>query len=293
MVSPVLPRSQAWVHDWSRQAPAAWEQRLQEVIPSESGPSWLMLRWEPGDPWRPINRWVLWHVRPRHVTAERYPDHLAELDGPAPRSSGHACFPGWCECPKTGVPHANRWVNLEPDAPVMIDHWQWKLYHETGGRDGGLFGTRWWVVQGEDGGHRYSLTSTERKLYQLQTGQSDVPVIGSLPYAPFDERAVTAILVYDRVRRGVERVLDAQHAAKLVGQDRRAEREALVAAAGQAYDREIDRLAESAGELARRFTAMESYHRGPVMTKQDKAQIEAQYDADVMKAESVALMLSH
>ena len=74
-----------------------WQRQLEQAVPVTDRLSRLVIRWEPGDAWQPIQRFFLWQcVDPKHHEIE--PWILAELRGPAPRSTGHACFEGYCLC---------------------------------------------------------------------------------------------------------------------------------------------------------------------------------------------------
>lgn len=172
-------------HTWP--TPALWQAELQKYFPKNDQVSWLHLRWEPGDVWEPVQRWVIWHMRAPRLIANRE-DLLAELRGPHPRSQGHACFPGQCPC----ALKANRWV----DGTVgLIDRATWELFQETG-----HYGTRWWVIQGNQGGHRYRLDAIERKIARIKTGKSDTPAPGDLPYADYDGRVLAKVLEADRLK---------------------------------------------------------------------------------------------
>ncbi len=59
--------------------------------------------------------------------------------------------------------------------------------------------TAFWIIQGEQGGHRLQYGEHEATLAQWYGGSREPPVPGSLPYAPFDERVLTALRGYDRV----------------------------------------------------------------------------------------------
>ena len=70
---------------------------------------------------------------------------------------------------------------------AATDRLTYQLYQDTG-----MFGQRWWVIQGNTGGHRYLLNPTEKKLLGSKADGrfQDVPLAGDLPYAPFDQRVV-------------------------------------------------------------------------------------------------------
>ena len=67
---------------------AEWQADVDRVVPPSETLSGLLLRYEDGDPWRPINRLFLWQTWPLENTPL---DLLVALRGPHPRSTGHYC----------------------------------------------------------------------------------------------------------------------------------------------------------------------------------------------------------
>lgn len=156
----------------------AWQAALDAIAPPADCLTSLYLAWEPGDVWQPVQRWIIWQVRP--VALVR-PDVLAELRGPHPRSAGFY------------HPRRRRWVG----GPAgLVDRRQWELFHATGG-----FCTRWWTVQGDRGGHRYRLDATEARVAQMHGHAGDTPAAGDLPYAAPDGRTWALIAERDAMRR--------------------------------------------------------------------------------------------
>lgn len=168
-----------------RPVPYAWRDTLALHFPASEHVTHLHLRWEKGNPWEPINRFLIWHMYPVHAIA---PDLRKELMGPPPRSRGHYCADGWCLCERK----QDRWTD---GAAFQIDQQQWELYRETG-----YYGQRWWVCQGDQGGHKYRLNDVEAKIARIATGRSSTPAAGDLPYADFDDRVLAKILERDRAR---------------------------------------------------------------------------------------------
>lgn len=162
-----------------------WSDDVAALAPRSDALSWLHLAWEPGDPWEPIERFVVWQMRP--LSLVRW-DVRMELDGPPPRSTGHLCVPGGCLC----ALKANHWAG---GAAVQIDQRQWELYRQTG-----CYGTRWWIVQGATGGHLRRFTTTQRRVAQMHGLPADPPAPGDLPYAPVDGRVLAQIAARDRMR---------------------------------------------------------------------------------------------
>lgn len=174
---------------WDREPRREWVEKLEEITPRSDCLSWLMLCWEPGDPWEPVGRWVIWQMRSKALIANRY-DLLAELEGPHPRSTGHYCGAGWCLCDLK----ANRYVGGPP--LQYIDRLTWELYQRTG-----CYGTRYWVVQGDRGGHRYAFDFAESTLSERMGGPTRPPSAGDLPYAEPDARTWALIAAQDKLRQ--------------------------------------------------------------------------------------------
>lgn len=162
-----------------RSVPEEWERALWSIAPPSQFLTWLKLRFVCGDPWEPVGRWIIYQMRAPRLIANRL-DLLAELRGPHPRSTGHydAKLKMW----KGG-------------AARQISRDTWELFQETG-----HYGKPWWVIQGDQGGHRYQLDKIESKISRMNGGPSDTPAPGDLPYADFDRRTFSKILQLDRVR---------------------------------------------------------------------------------------------
>jgi hypothetical protein len=56
-----------------------------------------------------------------------------------------------------------------------------------------------WIIQGDQGGHRLEYGEHEAELAQFYGGSREPPTPGSLSYAPFDNRVLEALHGYDRV----------------------------------------------------------------------------------------------
>jgi hypothetical protein len=194
-VPPALFREQGPV---SKEQLRAWQEQLEAAIPVTEHLSHFRVEWEPGDPWAPRQRWVVWQMQPvtrPDGTLAIHEDLWRGLHGPHPRSEGHACFTGWCPCDLK----RQRWVDGPASIVPGLDRTTYELFHTYGRR---WFPTRFWVVQGPDGGHRFSLTDQEEKYAQYALGGGRPPVvprIGQLAYAPFDGRVVQRIAAYDKL----------------------------------------------------------------------------------------------
>ena len=180
---------------------ALFQTEIERIIPRSDTVSWLYSRWEAGDPWHPVGRVFLWQVLPLSQTS---PDQWRALRGPHPRSTGHYCGgPGYCptvnidgkDVVMCGTPK-RRWVG-GPAMGWKVSRQQYEIHQEIG-----RYAEPWWVVQGENGGHRKTLFEWERGLLWHASGEtrSNVPMAGDLPFAMPDARVITQIAKYDLLR---------------------------------------------------------------------------------------------
>lgn len=157
-----------------------WQDRLNSLFPPNTEISHLRIHWEPGFEWEPLGRWMLYQMLP----PERVPVIvLPMLEGPDPRN-----FTRYDPVKKEVIRH--------PDAP-LISRQQWQMYRDTGG----YFGMPYWVVQGNNGGNKVRFTKVEKMVARIKghpTGEP--PQIGSLPYAPVDERVIEKVVELDQMR---------------------------------------------------------------------------------------------
>lgn len=163
--------------------PTGAQEALEAVAPKRGDLSYLKIVWEPGEPWDPIQRWVIYQMLP---LGQKPGDDLflPMLEGPHPRKFGYYDRV------------KGKWVRKR-GAP-MVSTRQWELYRETG-----RLGHPYWVVQGDRGGHRWDFTKTEKAIIRRTTGVANVepPEIGSLPYAPIDGRVLSKLTNLDRLRK--------------------------------------------------------------------------------------------
>lgn len=256
---------------WDRDVPSAWTEQLYTHLP-RTGPVVLMLAWEPGDPWRPIERWMLYETWSRWWVAEHDPDRLAELEGPNPRvDMDHYCAAGWCQC----AMKKNKLVTREGGySTVKIDYWQWRFYQQHGRSP-----LRYWTIQGTEGGHRFALTPYESRIWQQTKGISDTPAPGDLPYADFDARVLRDVVAYEPMRRkllelwwrnkqtAMQAVIDAEEAVRV--QQRT-----------QAFGAMRERTGESAEMLRFAMKRDDPYTRGALTTRDERVAFQAAHDPD-------------
>ncbi len=161
-----------------QEPPQEWQAALLRVVPRRPQARWFKLVWEPGEEWEPIQRWVVWQMTPEDVTRGMIvadDPRVMGLTDPHPRIDVR--FDPEMGCYR------------KPDGTLAkTDKLTWELYHATG-----CWGHRFWVIQGEHGGHRYNLSRVEKQILTLGSNGKirDVPLMGDLPYAPYDERVET------------------------------------------------------------------------------------------------------
>jgi hypothetical protein len=238
----------------SRETLADWQRQLNAAVPPTDKLSHLLILWEPGDEWMPIQRFFLWQcVDPKYHEIE--PWILAELRGPAPRTTGHPCFAGYCLC---DVKRA-RWVE---GACKYIDQATWQLYQDTG-----LYGTRWWVIQGEKGGHRkrWEVGGLESTISNMKGHGTQPPVAGDLPYAPFDQRVLTAVLKEKQQTAYMRAIVDGAQRRALLTEEEEAERQQLQREVWNLVGEQVDALWEQGADLLPRYFE-EQFGRVPTGT---------------------------
>ena len=162
-----------------------WQPELDHIAPRTTrGYSHLMLVWEPGEEWAPVERWVVWEM----MSLERAPNLgiRQDLEGPPPILS------------RRWDPFIQLWRQTKP---LTINQRQWEIYQRTG-----LFGRPCWIVQGTKGGHKRFWSDVEQNLILLNAGmgstsmQFDPPAPGDLCYAEPDNRVIARLAAIDLVR---------------------------------------------------------------------------------------------
>jgi hypothetical protein len=76
----------------------------------------------------------------------------------------------------------------------LMTRWAWDIHIKTG-----AYPQPFWVVQGSDGGHKWSFTEEESRVAGMNGFPDEPPEPGSLPYAPLDKRVLAKIAVYDQL----------------------------------------------------------------------------------------------
>lgn len=175
--------------DYAREPQPEWQAQL-DAATRGGAASRLWLHWVPGDPWQPVHRWLLFQLQPwAHV-----PPHLQqELRGPHPRTNAALVYRD-----RVIDGQVMRRPAITGGPCRFIDRTQWTLHRALERRFGWRVLPRYcWVIQGAHGGHPFQLTDSEQALRRAQGLPADVPSVGDLPYAPFDQRVLTALERYD------------------------------------------------------------------------------------------------
>lgn len=165
---------------WQREPNPSWVEAVNRIAPTNPTIPWLLLYWEPGETWDPIQRWMLRELDPQLQYAD--PELVAMYEGPSPRTMGH-----W-----DGVGAERKWIGES-----VISLRQWELFQRYK-----CISRRVWVVQGPDGGHPFALSQAEQAfLRALNLPGADTPPPGALPYAEPDIRTWNRLGEYDRLRK--------------------------------------------------------------------------------------------
>jgi hypothetical protein len=172
---------------FTRTPPEAWERALWRLAPPSERLSWLAIGWIPYDiedehaarpALVPIERWAIYQMVPKRAT----PPLLWGPHQPVIFDRSLKRF----------LPDPRRPLSLLRE---NMTRWQWDLYQRTG-----QYGTLYWIVQGDAGGHRRRFDRVEQKVLQLHHCPVDPPEPGDLPYADVDGRVLAKLEPLERVR---------------------------------------------------------------------------------------------
>lgn len=155
---------------------AQWRKRLRMVSPHHDQLSYLHLVYEPGWPWEPVGRFMLFECIPSEFVDPAFLEDCQGTD------------------PATLTTHDE--ITGEITQKTLVTGMQWQIYRETG-----RYARPFWVIQGVGGGHKVFLSDTEKKFLQLAGYPDTFPSPGELPYAPFDNRVIDQITRYDKLQK--------------------------------------------------------------------------------------------
>lgn len=178
---------------YNRPVPSEWQRDLERLTPRQDRTTWLQLAWLSGDPWCPVQRWCVYEMTPLQLHLEIMNGNIArgvqkedtmewiqlqELQGPHPRDVGHY----------DSV--LDRFIS-----DSLVTKQEWEMYREFR-----AIPRLYWVIQGENGGHKRFFSPLEQKYLTLAGRPTDPPAPGSLPYAPYDRRVFDQLARRDRLR---------------------------------------------------------------------------------------------
>lgn len=190
-VVPSCGESSASVHiDFARTPPQHWVDAVEALAPLSDRMAGLTLRWEAGDRWQPIHRWVIWQLQPWAFVKDR--DIKRELRGPHPRTNARLVYVNATVNGQT-MPRPR----LQGGPCRFIDRRTWEIHQEYAARGILVRPVRFWVLQGSEGGHPFMVSPEEQRLRAAQGLPADTPSAGDLPYAGYDARVADGIRRYD------------------------------------------------------------------------------------------------
>lgn len=169
--------------------PADWDAMLRAYSPITTTAPWLALRWFPMErqikdgSWRECGRWVLYECVPEalvrswdRTSGNNVGEIFDLLAGPQPSRI------------------ADR---AERQAKAMLaNDYQCRMYREHR-----VWARNLWVIQGSQGGHPVEYLPHEQKMLQAAGLPTDPPPVGTLPYAPFDQRVIDQLRRRSRLER--------------------------------------------------------------------------------------------
>lgn len=173
-----------------RDVPKEWSDRLAELSPPTNKFSWLKLIWEPGYPWEIVERYMIYQMVPRHGIPLGFLEQLEHALPPSQMGNYYDKHMEWVD--ERGVSRRGQFVR-NPDC--IITERAWHLYRETR-----CWGRPFWVIQGNEGGHKRWFSPNEKKFLKMAGLPIDSPPPGDLPYADFDERVMKRLEEWDLLR---------------------------------------------------------------------------------------------
>ena len=167
---------------WHMEIPKDWEAQLRAFSPIRYDMPWLALRWFPMErqvrdgSWRDCGRWVMYECLHESIIPEYDRDIVNLLAGPQP----------------SRIHNPN-----EAQAKMMFaNDYQCMMY-----RKHKVWARNCWIIQGSSGGHPIEYDVLEKAILQACGLPTDPPPLGTLPYAPFDERVINALRKRSRVTK--------------------------------------------------------------------------------------------
>lgn len=156
--------------------PFPWEKELRRISPITGRHSHLRAYW-----YRVGERWVLYDCLPKALIPE---------DGPPP---GIPMEAGELHAALNGPPPSS--LHFDDRCPFVSDlqHAFWHRYGE--------YVRPFWVLQGDRGGHQVNFSPWQQNVLLAKNLPPTPPMIGALPYAPFDGRAIQQLQHLNRLHQ--------------------------------------------------------------------------------------------
>lgn len=184
---------------WTGVPDPAWVRDLRSLSPPHTRLSHLVLRWEPGFPWAPVQRWILDQRQPldgMDAWAAREWGEVMDLEAPcqcafdwsSARPPSQATSIESIRCPRC------RRVASAGRTAIMA---AWRDGYHT---------QPFWILQGEHGGHKLTFSAEEQEI----AGHAPAAP-GALPYAGYDQRVRRRLQAYDLTQRATRTL---RHARK-------------------------------------------------------------------------------
>lgn len=166
--------------DVSVAPPEGWEEALRAESPITTRYSHLRFFW-----YRARGRWILYDCVPRTLIHDDVPqgapilgrELIAALEGPPPRDL-----------------HEDKRCDYVSD----VQHEFYRLFK--------VYARPFWVLQGETGGHQVKFSPWQQNVLHAKMLQTEPPPVGSLPFAPFDNRVVKHLRHLNRLHAFDDRV---------------------------------------------------------------------------------------
>ena len=162
-----------------RTIPEEWEKWLADFSPPTNRFQYLKIIHEPGYPWEPIDRFIIYLMVPARFVMDEV---LEQLQHPLPPS-------------EMGNYYDHTLGEFVRNPDCLITERAWNLYRETE-----CWGKPYWVIQGNNGGHKRWFSTAEKKLLKLAGLPSEPPEVGSLEFAEFDERVKKQLVAQDLLK---------------------------------------------------------------------------------------------
>jgi len=174
----------------------AWQENLERLAPQGENVNWLKIHWFAGWDYEPVQRWRIFemiHVREVDGKLNVPYEMLEDLKGLSPRhpDNGKWLREGFQVLDEESDGF-DRWCSWS-----SVDFDQWTLFQETG-----CFPVPVWIIQGDKGGHRWRLSSSELGILK-ESGieEPELPFPGELPYSDYNQLTFTKLAEFDRLRK--------------------------------------------------------------------------------------------